>query len=363
MRGSAIIVGLLLLIQIPALSQENSLFFPQGFVPNINAAGFSKSVGSISNISSLNPAALSSIDNLSAGISYQFSSRIKEAWFGHIDYLRNKNGLPQSAGIVIPFKDFRFAAAMNQKFNGSLDFGNIPITTVENPVGNGEYVHFVSGYNLINFSIIESWSAKNIFSNDKFSLGVRIDLDKFYVNQNIGLNENYHAFSFAAGFSYEKVSADILNRFSFYYEKGADVQEIRTITLGNNHYQIDIGAKSPDKLNFGADFSVNKNLLISSGVSYVYWKDANNHDDNPEAYLSGIYKYSDLLSFSAGAFYQKYTLSDFWVRENLDVFYLNVGAVLHFDRFDFNVGIADSHLFSSDWRKQTIINTSLEVRI
>ncbi|MCK7520257.1 MAG: hypothetical protein MZV64_22510 [Ignavibacteriales bacterium] len=42
---------------------------------------------------------------------------------------------------VIKFDDFSFGLGFGQKYNGSLDFDPIPITTSQYPDGTGEYFH------------------------------------------------------------------------------------------------------------------------------------------------------------------------------------------------------------------------------
>ena len=88
----------------------------------------------------MNPAAISNFNNYSSGFSYQFSSSIDEAWIADIGTSRKNDWMPQSAGAVFKFDDFSFGLGFGQKYNGSLDFDSIPITTSQYPDGTGEFL-------------------------------------------------------------------------------------------------------------------------------------------------------------------------------------------------------------------------------
>ena len=110
---------------IPKLSLHR-----KGFGINLlNSSGNSSIDNDISNIGFMNPAAISNFDNYSFGFSYQFSSNIDEGWIADIGTSRKNDWMPQSAGAVFKFDDFSFGLGFGQKYNGSLDFDPIPITT------------------------------------------------------------------------------------------------------------------------------------------------------------------------------------------------------------------------------------------
>ena len=47
--------------------------------------------------------------------------------------------MPQSGGGIYKFNDFTLGVGFGQKYNGELFTGPIPITTVTNPDGTGEF--------------------------------------------------------------------------------------------------------------------------------------------------------------------------------------------------------------------------------
>ncbi|MDY0083332.1 MAG: hypothetical protein RBR74_09140, partial [Ignavibacteriaceae bacterium] len=117
------------------LSTQYDLFlFPQGYGLNLlNSSGNSSIVNDVSNISFMNPAAIAGLKNYSAGISYQYTSNLKEAWIADIGMKRIYNSFPQSFGAVAKYGNFSFGLGLGQKYNGTKEFGKIPITTIEHP--------------------------------------------------------------------------------------------------------------------------------------------------------------------------------------------------------------------------------------
>ena len=131
------------IISITIFPQNNdtqAIIAPQGFGINLlNSKGNSSIDNDISNIGFMNPAAISNFDSYTFGLSYQFSSKIEEGWIADIGTSRKNDWIPQSAGAVLKFENFSFGLGFGQKYNGSLDFDSIQVTTPENPDGTGEF--------------------------------------------------------------------------------------------------------------------------------------------------------------------------------------------------------------------------------
>jgi hypothetical protein len=376
---------IILIINYLIYSQENKLFLPQGYLlPSLSGYGYSKTINDVSNIGNMNPASLSSFNSISGGVSYQYDSKINNAWLVDIGFYKNKTGLPQSAGIVYPLNDFCLGVSFTQRFNGSLDFGQIPITTVENPDGTGEFYSPLYQFNLMSYSILGAFSIHNTFKdNDKLSFGLSINLDKFSDYEKIidvATEGSFYGGSFSLGAVYERSSdAAFLYRLSLFFEKGANAIgnltiKGSTVTLfpdsisHGTKYNIPTevfrtSGKIPDKLNIGADFDIGPFLSISSNYSYVFWHGVGASDNRPEISLTGLYKLSDIVSLSVGTYIQQYNNEginrDFQAVGKLNALYLTAGSVIHYKYIDLNIGIADSHLISGEWRKQTAGTVSL----
>ena len=377
----------------PILGSEiaiNVLYLPQGYVlSNLSGYGYSKTMGDVSNIGNMNPASLSSFNSLNCGFSYQYDSKIRNAWVEDIGYYKNKNGLPQSAGFIYPVKDFRLGVAFSQRYNGSVETDPILIRTVEHPEGTGEYAATTIDYNFISYSLLGSWTLPNAFAqNDKLSFGIRYDLNRFSTYEKIW-NEvwkgSFYGSSFALGITYDQTSDNVLKyRLSLFFEKGASINgspqlqgtDLRTLahdTTGtgestNNQTEPEYSESGniPDKLNLGADITISPVVCISSNFTYVYWNKIGSAQNQPEISLTAVYKTSDALSLSLGTIFTMYNPSynsSLYVGNKLNALYLTAGTVIHYRLIDLSIALADSHLTSDEWRRQTVGMISLNFHL
>ena len=118
----------------------NLILFPQGYgLKLLNSSGNSSIFNDVSNIGFMNPASISQFENYSLGISYQVNTNIDEAWIADFGTSRVYNFYPQSFGVIAKWNDFTFGLSFGQKYNGTVDTDPIPVRTVQDPDGTGEY--------------------------------------------------------------------------------------------------------------------------------------------------------------------------------------------------------------------------------
>ena len=364
--------------------EDNLVFFPQGYMlPNLSGYGYSKTISDVCNIGNMNPASISSFDKISGGFSYQYDSKIDEAWIVDLGYVKNKYGVPQSAGFVYPYRDFRFGIGFNQKFNQSIIWQPIPVTTEYQPEGTGEYISITNDYNVMSYSFTAAWSAHNAFTKkDYLSFGARYDLNMLNIYEEIGAitgKGRFYNSGYALGVTYAGMPEnDYSYTISLFFEKGANMSGelnfsgggIQTVTSldstrtsSANFAQYTTVGKIPDRINYGIDLHVSKPLRISTNLTWVLWHNISTSENQPELTISALYNYSELVSFSFGTYFIRYIIpnipSNFGVSDNLNAVYFTAGTVVHYSMADINLGIADSHLMSGKWRKQTVGMVSL----
>ena len=156
-------------ITLPQNNDTQAIIAPQGFGINLlNSKGNSSIDNDISNIGFMNPASISNFDNYSFGFSYQFSSSIDEAYIADIGTTRKNDWMPQSAGAVFKFDDFSFGLGFGQKYNGSLDFDSIQITTSQYPDGTGEFINVEYRTRVQSYSLSASYSFPELFDETFF---------------------------------------------------------------------------------------------------------------------------------------------------------------------------------------------------
>ena len=170
--------------QVP--SNNNIFLFPQGNpIGELSSFGTSGLLNNVSNIGSINPAALSNFAKPSFGFSYQLETKLSKAWIADIGYKRDLSLLPQSVGFLYPYKNFRFGLSFCQAYNGIMDIGPIPVTTPQNPDGTGEFMSFHDKIILYDYSVLLSYSFKNIVNEWDLSIGGRFNIEHMTENANI----------------------------------------------------------------------------------------------------------------------------------------------------------------------------------
>ena len=358
-----------------------------GFVQNSNYA--------IENISSSNPASLINFDSALVGISYQYVSTQNPGWMGDIMQKRAYPFLPQSFGAVYPLENFRIGIGISQRFNSLLDYGNIPVTTVENPYGTGETFSPKMETLVLGFSNLYSYSLTSLFhNNDHLSIGVQLNLNRMDYYSKIVRAEGKageFATSFGVGFHYkfEKRLHPGLFEIGLFWEKGSSFQnelkmnnafnlipsvtDTNEVHRPNNYYPVsssfDVIVKTPDKLNYGFIYSPESRLHFSLNSRTVYWNKVRSDWKNySEFSCSIIFDNSKTARFSFGllssnpqVFESGHSAKE--INENMKAIYTTIGLHLERNNFIYDFALADSHNYSGLWRKHTIFKGAVSVKI
>jgi len=294
-----------------------------GFVQNSNYA--------IENISSSNPASLINFDSMMVGISFQYVSNQEPGWLGGINHNRAYPFLPQSIGAVYPINNLRIGFGVSQRFNSLLDFGEMNVTTIQQPDGTGETFTAKDETLVVGFSNLYSYSFTSLINkDDALSLGIQFNLDRMDYYSKIWHTEG-KADGFATSFGYG-MHYKFQNRFNpglfeigFFFEKGSSFKEELKMNSNsnlvltdldsndahrpNNSYVVpssfDVIVKTPDKLNYGFIFSPQNELHFSLNSRTVYWNKMREAWKNcSEFSCSIIFDYSKTCGFPSGSILQ-----------------------------------------------------------
>lgn len=354
----------------PRTATEQLLLFSQGFTFN-SGLGFSNlATSTIWNISAANPASLADFPEISAGVSMQYASRIEDAFGFDIAYERVNPWLPQSFGLVLPFHAFRMGVGFNQKYSHSLDFGEIPILTVNNPQGSGETYHPVfetyvySGSGMISYAL-----PRFINPSHGLALGAQIDVDFLRNYQEIprlSATGTDQAISWKAGIRYRFL--DLL-KLGAAFEKGASFsgniewEEYALLMIPDSGFisqsqfqDTPFTADLPDRLSFGWWLKISEQFSLANDFSFVYWENVYSSLKNQMDISGSVYFLaSEKISFSAGFYSTRWELND--------AFFMSVGILANFKPLRMELTVADSHLASSDTRKQTLARLGLGVSL
>ena len=209
---------------LPQNNDTQVIIAPHGFGINLlNSKGNSSIDNDISNIGFMNPAAISNFDSYCFGLSYQLSSEIEEGYIADIGTSRKNDWMPQSAGAVYKIDDFSFGLGFGQKYNGSLDFDSIQITTTQNPDGTGEYFQVEYKTRVQSYSLSASYSFPEVFGeSSSLEIGFRYSYNhlKFYEKLlGLKIDESDNIGSYAIGLQYSNhISKNRKLRVGFSYE-------------------------------------------------------------------------------------------------------------------------------------------------
>ena len=92
-------------------------------------------------------------------------------------------------------------------------------------------------------------------------------------------------------------------------------------------------------------------------ITGVLWEADNDQVKNQlEFSASGIYRINEMFAPSFGFYYTDKNFDEdfFDINEKIDALFFIGGLRFNYDIFSADLAIADSHLFSGDFRKQTI---------
>lgn len=364
-----------------SISQSNksyAILLPQGYgISLLNSSGTSSIFNDVSNIGFMNPASISGFNNYSFGISYQASTTIDEAWIADLGTGRVYNFYPQSFGGTVKLDNFTFGLGFGQKYNGTLETGPILITTTQDPDGTGEYLDIIQETSIHCYSLSAAYSLKELLdiSND-LSFGVKFSLNRFHRYDEFGseiLKATDYSPNFVFGISsvfplddVRKLSIGLSFETETSFE--ADIEfEGSLIVISDidpnrppNYVQVKpaLVSQTPAELKFDSAIDATQNLKILINLTSVFRKtETNNVKDQFEFSASSAYQINEMFTPSIGFYYSDYKFENNYysqLNSELNSFFITTGLKMKIEKINLDLAIADSHLFSGDFRKQTI---------
>ncbi len=364
-------------------SQAN--LFPQGYgIKLLNFTGTSSIINDVSNLGFMNPASISNFENYSFGVSYQFSSSIDEAWIADFGFDRIHDFYPQSFGAIAKWKDFSFGLGFGQKYNGAPEFGPILVTSIQDPDGTGEYITPVIEKLIHSYSFSAAYSFKELMkTTNEFSLGFRYNLNRFNeydeIGELVGEAEDYfHSFNIglfssfkldetrniSLGLSYETKS-EFKAQFEINSEIIQDPDPINPPAY--NKVESYLIGSTPAELRIDCGVDATSTLKFLFNLTNIFWDDqSDNVKDQVEFSTSTLYAFNEQFNSSLGFYFTDYKYKEAYfsqLNSELNAFFITAGLKFSNDIFSADLAIADSHLFSGDFRKQTIGKLAIGVSL
>ena len=376
------------IILLPQSNETHALIPAQGYGINLlNSSGNSSIDNNISNIGFMNPAAISNFDiNFGVGFSYQFSTEMDEGYVAEIGVRRINDWIPQSGGAVYKMGNISFGLAFGQKFNGELFTGPIPITTVTEPDGTGEFFEALIQSRVQSYSAMFSYSFLEIFDeSSSLQFGFRYSFNHLkHINAvwNLIVDEGDDASSYSIGLQYSSQLSENRNlKIGFAYEMEPEFEKQYEYDPGliyvydpdstgripaviNTKYNL-IG-NVPDKFNLDVSADLTETFRLNAMIIGVLWEgDSENIKNQLEFSASGIYRINEMFAPSFGFYYTDKNFDEdfFDINEKNNALFLIGGLKFNYDIFSAELAIADSHLLGGDFRKQTIGKLAIGVEL
>jgi hypothetical protein len=349
------------------------ILLPQGYVINSGLGFVNYTNSTVTAISTTNPASMEDFNKISGGISFLFTTQIDPA-LGNIEGIEHSRVnplLPQAFGLVLPYLNFQFGLGFNQKYSGSVDVGPIPVTTANEPGGTGETYNAVFDRYVYSGSAMFSYLLPNFINDDHhFSMGLQIDVNFLRDYENLGrisAEATDQSVTWKGGVRYSFL--DLL-QLGAAFEKGANFEgkleykgdELLIPDSGFVSRQIEniVTAKLPDRLLMGLAFKIGDNIRLANDFTYIYWEKLYSEEQNQLDISGNLYFLpSQGLSLSAG-FYSTRRESIFPDSPDENAFFISAGALIKVKSAAIEIMLADSHLFSSDTRKQTLARLGVD---
>ena len=330
----------------------------------------------------MNPASISEFKNYSLGISYQFNSSIDEALIAYIGFDRIHDFYPQSFGGLVKWNEFSFGLGFGQKYNESLDVGEIQIKTVQDPDGTGEYITPVIEKLIHSYSFSAAYSFRELMNtSNEFSLGFRYSLNRFneydQIGELVGEAEDYfHSFNIGL-FSSFKLDETRNISLGLSYETKSEFKAQFEINSGiildpgpinpPAYTQVEsylIGS-TPSELRIDCGVDATSSLKFLLNLTTIFWKtETNSLKDQIEFSASAVYNINEMFTPSIGFYFTDYKYEETYfsqLNSELNAFFVTAGLKFNYNIFSADLAIADSHLFSGDFRKQTIGKLSIGI--
>lgn len=358
--------------QDPGRINPPLVLIPQGYVISSGLGFTNHTTSTVAAIVAVNPASMADFTKPSAGVSFLFATQIDSAVTNiGVEHSRVNPWLPQTFGFVLPHRNFRFGLGFNQKYSSSLYFGPFPVTTPGDPGGTGETIDAESDRYVYSGSGLISYQLSNFINNDhRLSLGLQIDVNFLRDDESLGrfsAEGTDQSVTWKAGACYSFL--DLL-QLGLAFEKGADFSgtieysEEPVIEPPDSGFvarpiESKFTAKLPDRLLIGLAFKISEKLRLANDFTYVYWEKVYNDTQNQLDISGNLYFLpSEQLSLSAG-FYSTRMESNTPDSPDNNALFISAAALVKVKSAAIEIMLADSHLFSSDLRKQTLVRLGL----
>ncbi len=377
------IIILLAILFSNLLLAQNMLSLPQGYdVSNLSSYGNSAIRGDVANLGNLNPAAFGVFDEMSIATSFQYTGAINEAWITNIG-INEKTNVPQSVTAIFPAKDFYVGIGFDSKYQCEWDIKKTLIVSKSDPDGeNGYYYKPVHEISVNNLFVGVGYKLNNVWNDGDLYLGIKLNFHNFgYYSENAtslfeGESDEFgweigaiysmklnRENDFVLGVSYEKGAKTTLSAKGEFKKKLFSLEEAATIVPLEDRVEK---GEIPANLKCDCSISPSDNFILLLNSTITFWnKTGLNAENQLSISCSGHIQIAKNMSISTGVYHTdlERELENPFPKPDFNATYLTAGISYTYKLIKANLCLADSHWFSDEWRKQTIVKTSFDISL
>jgi len=358
-------------------------YLPQGFVlQNISGIGFNRIARTtISEALISNPALYTDMENIAFGFSYQFETPIDTAWFAGMGHSRHRPELPQSISLIFPFGKVRIGIGANQLFNSQFDYGEVQGTLVWQPGGSwvSMNLHPKKYESIIQYSGGIAYKSNCIGEIGTMSIGLRYEHEELSNTMDYGADStdnpslleefdvNLKASNFSFGLTYTITDHFFpLLRLALFREN----QIAFNGTMQVSNIETVLSGYVPQRTHFGILLKPSNRIILTGNFSLVDWEKTNAFNGkvaNTNEISANIgYELNRTVTTTWGVFstdHQRTVDTNIFGPYNMKATYFLFGVQYLSEHVEIDISIADSHLSSDDWRKQSIIKVGVGYKV
>ena len=330
----------------------------------------------VANIALANPAALFGFKSIRAGVRLVQASAMQSKPFeGITTTTQTAYGfLPTAAALVVPWNGFRLGLAYERSYSTRIDYGEIPVITIQNPNGTGETHRPISETNIYTLSALGAYRLEpNLVRGDQLTLGISVR-ENFLKKQDVDYRAKGSASASDINWSIGSFYSMARGRYGLglVFEKSRtfsgvyNVSGLQSENQAGNILDAKMVFKQPDVLRGGFSLRAAANLRLSATYNYYLWQNISESTyKNRMAYSVGmIYTPASIIPWIDGlnlGFYRS-------IREDKstgfsperELSFISAGARFNISDWSVLLQLRDSHLLGQNVYRQTSASVELE---
>ena len=367
-----------------SFSNSSSIYtlFPQGYVlGQLGIHGMCAATGRPQQYGLPdNPALITGNQRFAIGATAQFDTKLDPAWLAQIGIHRPRDQALQSVVLITPFSPITIAIGFDEKYLSEWAT-SMEIMTIQHPEGTGETLTMTFKSRIYSIGIVAGYKYSGLFG-PRSHIGIGIGLNNNNMIESLEFSYsgsddsragrlekiNDTAYSWSVGLNAKiPLSAAKFAQLGLFYDDGAIISRIFESETIPDYSSKGVGGLPP-RVVAGFSIDLTRGISLLADARVLWWDKFPLASRKTQEYAATVlYSGIDRWKVSFG-FYtterlgeENELISDF--EDNIKAVYLTAGIEHEFEHLSVGLSLADSHRFSGEWRKQTIVKLNTSYRL